>query len=180
MKFPSGLSFVNLLGALVNIFFLDYDPRKCAQMHLDRHVNKMCFEYAQLLSSARGIGFEGGYKYPKSVPQHPCAIWTRTSKANYNWLHNLLSELCIEYNHRYGNIHHISKTGILDNLKEPHNGLNRELQFTQPPQCMPDVYKAYNGDTVQAYRDYYKYGKRHDARGHVMHKWTNRKKPDWI
>lgn len=36
----------------VNIFFLDFDPVKAAQMHCDKHVVKMILETAQLLSTA--------------------------------------------------------------------------------------------------------------------------------
>ena len=36
----------------MNIFYLDRDVRKCAQMHLDKHVVKMIIEYAQLMSTA--------------------------------------------------------------------------------------------------------------------------------
>jgi hypothetical protein len=33
----------------MNIFLLDWDVRKCAQYHVNRHSTKMCVEYAQLL-----------------------------------------------------------------------------------------------------------------------------------
>ncbi len=36
----------------MNIFYLDHDTRKCAEMHNDKHVVKMILEYAQLLSTA--------------------------------------------------------------------------------------------------------------------------------
>ena len=39
----------------MNIFFLDEDEKKCAQMHVDRHVCKMVIEYAQLLSTAHRV-----------------------------------------------------------------------------------------------------------------------------
>ena len=34
----------------MNIFYLDADPVKCAQAHVDKHVVKMILEYAQLLA----------------------------------------------------------------------------------------------------------------------------------
>jgi hypothetical protein len=37
---------------LVNIFYLDHDPRTAAQAHCDKHVVKMILESAQLLSTA--------------------------------------------------------------------------------------------------------------------------------
>ena len=36
----------------MNIFYLDPNPRICAEMHLDKHVVKMIIEYAQLMSTA--------------------------------------------------------------------------------------------------------------------------------
>jgi hypothetical protein len=32
----------------MNIFYLDEDPKICAQYHCDKHVVKMIIEYAQL------------------------------------------------------------------------------------------------------------------------------------
>ncbi len=36
----------------MNIFYLDNDPKVCAEMHNDKHCIKMILEYAQLLSTA--------------------------------------------------------------------------------------------------------------------------------
>lgn len=37
----------------MNIFYLSMDASICAKMHCDAHVNKMCVEYAQILSTAK-------------------------------------------------------------------------------------------------------------------------------
>ena len=39
----------------MNIFYLDEDPTKCAELHCDKHVCKMIIEYAQLLSTAHRV-----------------------------------------------------------------------------------------------------------------------------
>ena len=40
----------------MNIFgYLDKDPKRCAEMHCDKHVVKMILEYAQLLSTAHRV-----------------------------------------------------------------------------------------------------------------------------
>ena len=39
----------------MNIFYLDRDPKTCAEMHCDKHVVKMIIEYAQLMSTAHRI-----------------------------------------------------------------------------------------------------------------------------
>ena len=36
----------------MNIFYLDHDVYKCAEMHNNKHTVKMILEYAQLLSTA--------------------------------------------------------------------------------------------------------------------------------
>ena len=39
----------------MNIFYLDKDPKICAEMHLDKHSSKMMVEYAQLMSTAHRV-----------------------------------------------------------------------------------------------------------------------------
>jgi hypothetical protein len=39
----------------MNIFYLDHDAERCAEMHNDKHVVKMILEYAQLLSTAHRV-----------------------------------------------------------------------------------------------------------------------------
>ena len=35
---------------MVNLFYLDKNPKKCAQYYCDKHVNKIMIEIAQILS----------------------------------------------------------------------------------------------------------------------------------
>ncbi len=165
----------------MNIFFLHLDPKKCAQMHLDKHVVKMILESAQLLCTAHHVSIEEkkskdpNYE-PKFVPtyklthkNHPSAIWTRTSLGNYKWLVELAKELCFEYTYRYGKIHKCQEI-ILDLEKNlppiPNDG------FTPPLLAMPDEYK--DSDPVESYRQYYFFDKSH------MHFWKKRETPEWI
>lgn len=46
----------------MNIFFLHFDTKKCAQMHLDKHVVKMILESAQLLSTVHHVSNEENKK----------------------------------------------------------------------------------------------------------------------
>lgn len=173
----------------MNIFFLhDTDATKCAMWHVDAHVRKMGYEYAQLLTSAHGVYFgrtcvvpppsNFGYKYPVSVPQHPCAIWTRFSAANYVWLHDLLTAICDEHMYRFGTAHYIEHTGILDDLADPPMWLNAARSVSCPPQAVPDIFKTHL--PVDAYRNYYRVGKARDASGRIMHRWTRRSPPPWL
>ena len=92
----------------MNIFYLDKDPIKSAEMHCDKHVVKMIIEYAQLLSTAHRVldGIEQigvtsnnrKYKryilnsnlenilYKSTMKNHPSAIWVRKSVHNYIYI----------------------------------------------------------------------------------------------
>jgi len=158
----------------MNIFCLDLDPSFCAQYHCDKHVVKMILEYAQLLSTAHRIAEPNNVDWQNAVSlykathvNHPCAIWTRSSVRNYIWLLRLLEELTYEFYKRYGHWH--KTTNMIDSLcctpKLP------RLDFTIPPQCMPDDCK--HESTVQAYRNYYMKQKRAIAH------WKT-KTPEWF
>jgi hypothetical protein len=140
----------------MNIFVLDLDPKKCAQYHCDKHVVKMIVETAQLLSTAHHVngtqsGLEGHW-YKKTHVNHPCAIWARKSKDNYDWLCDLGLELCFEYEVRYGKVH--KTTNMMASLRDNYPNYFRDKYMTQRPLCMPNQYKQ--SDPVLAYRDYYK------------------------
>lgn len=178
----------------MNIFYLDHDVTKCAEMHNDKHVVKMILEYAQLLSTAHrvldGVELEGisasGRKrkfwtlgdsrdytlYKATHINHPSAVWIRQSKQNYLWLANMLIALCEEYTHRYGKTHKVERDGLcyvlLKNI--PHNIRNSD--FTQPTPAMPDNVKI-AGDSIKSYRNYYIKNKTHLAN------WKKRTIPEW-
>lgn len=179
----------------MNIFALHLDPKVCAQMHVDKHVVKMILEYSQLLSTAHRVldgkeyidsssgrrikrwkldnSFAGEQiLYKATHINHPSAIWARESKANYQWLANLLVELCREYTHRYGKVHKCEESGLVKWLVNcvPENIPNKP--FTQPTPAMPEQYKV-NGDSVKSYRNYYIGDKQR------MASWKSRQVPEW-
>jgi len=177
----------------MNIFYLDNDPRKCAEMHVDKHCVKMILEYAQLLSTAHRVldGTQSvrlsktGRKqttfvlpdsresvlYSATHINHPSAIWVRQSAKNYVWLYELFGWLCNEYTHRYGKIH---ATQRLDpELMIPPKNIPYDVDFTEPTPAMPDEYKV-NGDSLTSYHNYYLGDKTR------MFSWKNREIPKWI
>ena len=109
------LNMFHILLFLLNVFFLDRKPRKCAKYHGDKHLNKMVTEYAQILSSVWHIlyfdcqGTEGEdvhdqkdahdekqhYDeikrsiYKKSHEKHPMVLWASKSLAHYNYVCDL-------------------------------------------------------------------------------------------
>ena len=153
----------------MNIFFLDFDTKKCAQYHCDKHVVKMILETAQLLCGAHWvIGNEAPYKL--SHKNHPCAIWTRTSLSNYLYLCDLGLELCKEYTYRYGKRHKSQDVIEWCLINKPNL---HDVDFTSPPLAMGDEFKIGN-DVIESYRNYYREGKK------LIVSWKNRVIPSWF
>ena len=132
----------------MNIFVLDKEPTMAAQYQCDKHVVKMILESAQLLCS---IWPDGEAPYKRTHYNHPCAIWTRTSRSNYDWLLLHSYALLHEYQKRYGKIHKSKE--VIDFCSKSVHSFTSNVG-TEWPQCMPDQYKMSN-DVVQAYRNYY-------------------------
>jgi hypothetical protein len=179
----------------MNIFYLDNNPRTCAEMHVDKHCVKMILEYAQLLSTAHryldgtqsvGVSKTGrkqtryvlpdereSFLYSATHINHPSAVWVRQSDKNYMWLAELLEELCGEYTYRYGKIHKVERDGLMQLLKNNFPKNIPEKNFTEPTPAMPDHYKV-AGDSVISYKNYYLGDKTR------MFSWKNRETPYWI
>ena len=153
----------------MNIFVLDFNPRKAAQMHCDKHVIKMIVETAQILST---VHWNSGSKAPYKPTHryHPCVVWAQYSIDNYRWLVRLGLELCAEYTYRYNKIHKTQE--VLFELSErepllPFCGAVSSFALAMPEQYHFDC-------PVQSYRKYYRDEKAHFA------KYTNRDKPFWL
>jgi hypothetical protein len=158
----------------MNIFFLDQRPDVCAQAHFDKHVVKMCIEYAQLLSTAHhvlGSDQSSSTLYKRCYENHPSAIWVRKSPEHYRWLYRLLKCLLDEYTYRYGKVH--STQRLLPLLEKLPWYKSHQAGWVDPPQCMPEVFQT--DDTVQAYRAYYRLGK-----SRSMNNWRKRERPTWF
>ena len=156
----------------MNIFFLHFDTKTCAQMHVNKHVVKMILESVQLLCSAHHLHPNGKeLKLMKLTHKnHPSSIWTRESLSNYKWLVELTKELCKEYTYRYGKVHKCEREYL--QILEENKPEIRDLGFTPPKQAMPETYKI--EDVIEAYRQYYFYEKSH------MFEWKKRNVPEWI
>jgi hypothetical protein len=150
----------------MNIFFLDFDVKKCAEYHCDKHVVKMILETAQLLCSAHHVT-GGSAPYKLSHKNHPCSIWTRKSLSNY--LCELGLELSKEYTYRYGKRHKSQDVIEWCLINKPNIP---DIGFTEPAMAMPDEYKVKS--VVESYRNYYMGAKS----GFAV--WKNREKPFWF
>ena len=182
----------------MNIFYLSYNPKKCAQQQFDSHVVKMTLETAQMLSTAHRVldGIPTQIKkktkfsillvLPNEIVQqneiinpkvyktthvnHPCSVWIRQSTENYAWAYQLMIELDRERQFRYGTPQSKTITNLGKFLKQFPKNLKIGKMST-PPQAMDVQYQ--HVDVIQAYRQCYVYAKPHLA------KWTNRSKPSW-
>jgi hypothetical protein len=153
----------------MNIFFLDSDPSKASQYHVDKHVVKMPLETAQMLCTVHWKN-NSQAPYKPTHLKHPSTLWAGQSLENYLWLCNLGKELCKEYTFRYAKRHKCED--IIDwaikNLPTFEHKEESNL-----PLAMPDDFKVEN-NLIESYRNYYRDGKKH------LHKWTNRNQPNWI
>jgi hypothetical protein len=177
----------------MNIFYLDSDPVKSAELHCDKHVVKMIIEYAQLMSTAHRVLDGDLYEdrtannhrikrwrlsdsnmenvlYKASHINHPSNIWIRSSDSHYQFVYDMFVALCNEYTHRYGRVH-LTEEKLKDVLQHlPSNIAN--INFVDPPQAMPDDVKT--SDAVDAYQNYYRVYKKGFA------KWTDRETPAFM
>ena len=136
----------------MNIFYLDKDPVKAAQVQYNKHVVKMILESAQMLCTAHHVyGFPEDVPYKQAHLNHPSTIWCRQNRHNYMWLYRHMIALGDEYTRRYGKTH-MSITKC-KNILRSYPALIPDGEFTQPPQAMPDKYK--DKCSVQAYWNYY-------------------------
>lgn len=185
----------------MNIFYLDTDPRVCAEMHVDKHVVKMIIEYCQLMSTAHRVidGEEytdltaNGRRIKRwRLPDeresqlmlachvnHPSGVWCRENRENYLWLHSLYKHLCAEYTYRYGKVHACSR--LIDALSHAPNNIPVGTFFPPTP-AMPSELKVMaekpqpgrKYDSLKSYHKYYVTEKIRFA------KWKNRPVPNWF
>ena len=143
----------------MNIFYLHPDPAKAASFFYDKHKVKMILESAQMLCTAHHC--YGDSKQQSNVPykqahlNHPSTVWARRSRTTYMWLYDHMIALGREYTKRYGK-HHLTITKCRDFLSMPPSHIQGD-EWVEPPQCMPDEYKA--DSSLIAYWNYYEQDK---------------------
>lgn len=162
----------------MNIFVLHEDAAIAAEMHCDKHCNKMIVEHAQMLATAyySTLGISRKKEIPEKQDQvnkmfkgwprknadgtehhyaithvnHPCTIWARTSIENFNWLLNCTDALCESFTKRWKGQHSIKR--IVDWMRQNPPNLP-SIGQTPFAQAMPDCFK--DEDPTKAYRSYY-------------------------
>lgn len=89
----------------MNIFVTNDDPTISAVSLDDRRLIKMILESAQMMSTAMHVHDALNPPYKITHKNHPCAVWTQTTKQNYLWLFDHFAAMCHEYTKRYGKTH---------------------------------------------------------------------------
>lgn len=160
-----------ILKTTMNIFFISADAVEAARMHGDKHVIKMILESTQMLITCHHVlqkddddswilkfktDLGGKEPYKMTHANHPCAIWARTSLANYAWLCDLALALCDEKMVRWPDKKPHACRPMLEWLaaNPPPNLVRRDM--TEPATAMPDEFKV-PGDAVTSYRRYYRH-----------------------
>lgn len=111
----------------MNIFATDPCPRISAQNLDDKRVSKMVLETAQMLSSAILVqageaGLKDASLYRKTHVNHPCTVWTRSGRQQFDWMIEHGLWLNDEFMRRYDHsLPHWSVTVIDEAAK--HRGL---------------------------------------------------------
>jgi hypothetical protein len=165
----------------MNIFFLDTDIKKSAEYHVDKHVVKMRLELAQIACVAHHMSGTNPnvIPYKKTHENHPSAIWTRESLANYNYVVDLGLALCDELRFRFDTPHQkcidvfvwlkMYKPNIPDiGLTKPKLAINFDL-LTINKTLQLDNESDFEW-AVKNYRAYYADGKQH------LYSWKRRQK----
>jgi hypothetical protein len=172
----------------MNIFVLDLDQRKAAQLHNDKHVVKMILESNQILCSVHHVikteKERESIPYKLSHQNHPCSIWARECIENYDWLCKFSLELIEEYKYRYEKIH--KSQAVIEWAIKNRPNLPIKGKFTKFALAMPDDCKV--DDPIVSYRNYYRmykqYWEKKDKKTgevkQILHTWTKRDKPEFM
>lgn len=136
----------------MNVFYLSENPTRAAYYHCDKHIVVMPKESAQMICTNLHLVGVTDVPFKKTHENHPCTVWARDNRENFELLCEFMFHLSAEYSARYNRVHLAFK------LVEPF--MTRQFikkfpsgAFTPPPQCMPEQFRG--PSTVLAYREFY-------------------------
>jgi hypothetical protein len=151
----------------MNIFFLDKNPRKCAEYYMDRHM-KILLEIAQLLCTAyHRNGYDGDMPYRELDKRMNIRVqrWVYENSENFKFALRLGWCIFAEHYYRYGNEHSCGR--ILEWVEEhPLELPDGKLYF-----LTQSGYEKL--EPIKSNRQYMIECKRHLA------VWTKRETPHW-
>ena len=162
---------------MVNLFYLDKDPKKCATYYCDKHVNKILIEIGQILSQIHHLHGDKipPYKSCRAIsPNLKPLRWAMDSKSNYIYCCDLADELIKEYKFRYQKNEHKCEK-VIKWLR--HNIPSVIVKVNRTKFKLTDnvsIYSEYFKDPVEASRFMYVDFKCKNDN------WTRRGKPIWF
>ncbi len=170
----------------MNIFVLDSDYKKAAELYQDIHVKKICLEIVQILQNAYSLKelqsapkTQEGNIRKYSYRNHPVCVWARTNINNFYWALFHGQALHEEFYYRFGK-YHFSKC-FIDWALQNEPDLP-DLPMTAQPQCFGDYLSLKSETPVIGYRKYYNIAKAFfTIHGEIVPaSWTKRPTPDWF
>ena len=175
----------------MNLFVLDYNPKKAAEAHGDKHVVKMILETCQMLYTAHWtaahpellVKTRSKVDTPESLKtspkpykaahiNHPCTKWIRASLQNYLYACELGIELAAESTYRYGKTHACEEHVWWLKTFPPSLPQIGQTPFAI---AMDNEYKI-SDDAIECYRHYYLTAKK--EKGLLVY--TKREPPSFI
>lgn len=169
----------------MNIFATDNCPIQSAVNLNDRHAVKMFLESMQMMATiADYLGFDSPYR--PVMLNHPCTIWARESKQNFQWLWDHAVAIAEVYSARYDRVHKCEITmneyehvwnKVLDSL--PDTELTDFAIAISPSMRCRHLPNFDELSTVEKYRMYYIYDKDQIAVWSYPHSKPTWYKEDW-
>ena len=162
---------------MVNLFYLDHNPKKCSKYYCDKHVIKIIVEILQILSQIHhNIGTKKPpYKKCKAIHESLAPYkWASHSIGNYKYCINLAKYLIEEYKFRFEKNNHKSEKALFwleNNIPTQIKRKNR-TKFLLTNNV--NIYSNYFKDIVSASRSMYVDFKCSND------KWTKREIPEWF
>lgn len=162
----------------MNIFVTSSNAIKSALALDDVRVNKMIIETAQLLSTAircspGGDKILNGELYAITHRNHPCAVWARESRDNFNWLYEHGTALAAMFRLKTYKIHACQR--IIENAIH-HIHVIPNSYSTPFVNCTPFKDPKDTRTIYEKYRAYLIDKWNNDIR---PPKWSGDNKPDW-
>jgi len=173
----------------MNLFILDSNPIKAAQLYQDLHVNKIVCEGSQMLATAYPLSrlaepdcprTQRGTPRVHSYLKHPMTMWVNENMSNFNWTLTHIKALSDEFTYRFGEKHFtLSFIEWCFNNKP----ILKESPLTIQPQCFstyPDCIVPNN--PVAGYHNYYNKAKAvfNFGKRVVKATWTKRDVPEFF
>lgn len=138
----------------MNIYVTSECPIKSAQFLDDYMVKEMAKETARILSAALRLPTA----YRTYDIYHPCVLWARKSRGNYQWLLEHFKALCDEYERRYkvsAKSHHLQEHFHKNQTKIPMGARTPFVNHSRFKK-LADVMLAYRSDLAFRWVSYKK------------------------